>query len=123
MDFPMAEEKTLSSEKAEKTVFTYTINAEEHANDNLSVVPARLEKKAEKDVREGGMKISIEKNTRSHGKMGIDFYPGSVVTEKNILLEFGLTKTKRRRRMNPLALMLTFIGSGVLMALLVWVCG
>ena len=40
--------------------------------------------------------------------------------EKDILLQFGLAKTKRKPKMNPLVLMLISLGSAILAGVLVW---
>jgi predicted ATP-dependent serine protease len=40
--------------------------------------------------------------------------------EKDILLRFGLAKTKRKPKINPLVLMLISLGSAILAGALVW---
>ena len=99
MDIPGMREDTSFSEKVSKSALAYSITDVAQMYGNLNDVPDNLQRKFEVAIEEG----------REEER------------EKDILLQFGLAKTKRKPKMNPIVLMLISLGSAILAGVLVWV--
>ena len=98
IDIPGMREDTSFSERVSKSALTYPIADTAQIYGNLNDVPNNLQRKFEEAIEEG----------RGEER------------EKDILLQFGLTKTKRKPKRNPLVLMLISLGSAILAGALVW---
>jgi hypothetical protein len=98
MDIPGMREDRSFSENVSKSVLAYSVTDVAQIYGNLNNVPDNLRRKFEEAMGKG----------RGEER------------EKDILLQFGLAKTKRKPKRNPLVLMLISLGSAILAGALVW---